>query len=132
MNRQAKRKDITKPAAAAVREIAEFMWLQFPGHFDGAYSKVLVGPETPGARYLDFRISCYQPKAYVERHAHAAKEQIYYFLQGEGLLELGAEKIVVRSKSFAFIPPKLPHALHNTGVEDLVFLVVTTPTNRPK
>jgi mannose-6-phosphate isomerase-like protein (cupin superfamily) len=122
-----------KPAPAKVRELVEFMWKQFPGHFDGAYSKVLVGPETPGARFLDFRISSYEPKAYVQSHAHESKEQIYYFLEGEGLLELGSKKHVVRPKSFAFIPPRLPHALYNTGVSNLVFFVITTVTdNRPE
>jgi mannose-6-phosphate isomerase-like protein (cupin superfamily) len=122
-----------KPAPAKVRELVEFMWKQFPGHFDGAYSKVLVGPETPGARFLDFRISSYEPKAYVKSHAHESKEQIYYFLGGEGLLELGSKKHVVRPKSFAFIPPRLPHALYNTGVANLVFFVITTVTdNRPE
>ena len=122
----------TKAAAAAVREIVEFPWEQFPGHFDGAYSKLLVGPGTPGQRYLDFRISSYEPKAYVKSHAHESKEQIYYFLEGEGLLELGSKKHVVRPKSFAFIPRRLPHALYNTGVSNLVFFVITTATdNRP-
>jgi mannose-6-phosphate isomerase-like protein (cupin superfamily) len=122
-----------KPAPARVRELVEFMWKQFPGHFDGAYSKVLVGPETPGARFLDFRISSYEPKAYVKSHAHESKEQIYYFLEGEGLLELGSKQHVVRPKNFAFIPPRLPHALYNTGVSNLVFFVITTATdNRPE
>lgn len=116
--------------AAAVREMVEFMWQQFPGHFDGAYSKVLVGPDTPGARYLDFRISSYEPKAYVQSHAHEAKEQIYYFVAGEGLLELGSRRHVVRRNSFAFIPPRLPHALFNTGASNLVFFVITTTTDR--
>jgi mannose-6-phosphate isomerase-like protein (cupin superfamily) len=115
---------------ADVRDMVEFMWQQFPGHFDGAYSKVLVGPDTPGARFLDFRLSSYEPKAHVQSHAHETKEQIYYFLEGEGLLELGSKKHIVRPKSFAFIPPKLPHALYNTGVSNLVFFVITTPTER--
>jgi mannose-6-phosphate isomerase-like protein (cupin superfamily) len=127
MPRKTHSKNGVAPAAAKVRELVEFMWKQFPGHFDGAYSKVLVGPETPGARFLDFRISSYEPKAYVKSHAHESKEQIYYFLEGEGLLELGSKKHVVRPKSFAFIPPRLPHALYNTGLANLVFFVITTP-----
>lgn len=132
MQRKVKPKRGAKPAAARVREIAEFMWEQFPGHFDGAYSKLLVGPATPGARFLDFRISSYAPKVYVQSHAHATKEQIYYFLEGEGLLELGTERHVVRPRTFSFIPPTLPHALYNTGLGNLVFFVVTTSTARPE
>jgi mannose-6-phosphate isomerase-like protein (cupin superfamily) len=116
---------------AQVRELAEFLWEQSPGHFDGAYSKILVSANTPGARYLDFRISSYEPKAYVHNHAHADKEQIYYFLEGEGLLELDGRRQVVRPRSFVFIPPGVPHGLHNTGVGNLVFFVITTPSARP-
>jgi mannose-6-phosphate isomerase-like protein (cupin superfamily) len=116
---------------STVRQLAEFLWEQSPGHFDGALSKILVSDKTPGARYLDFRISSYEPKAYVQRHAHEAKEQIYYFVEGEGLLELGEERQIVRPQSFVFIPPKLPHALHNTGLGRLVFFVITTPLSRP-
>jgi hypothetical protein len=32
-------------------------WQQFPNHFGGALSKPLVGPQTPGSRHLDYRIS---------------------------------------------------------------------------
>jgi len=124
--------DATAAVTSQVRELAEFLWEQSPGHFEGAYSKILVSAQTtPGARFLDFRISSYEPKAYVQSHAHDAKEQIYYFLEGEGLLELGSTRQIVRPRTFAFIPPTLPHALHNTGVGNLVFFVVTTALTRP-
>ena len=119
------------PAPTSVRELAEFLWEQSPGHFDGALSKILVSTATtPGAQFLDFRISTYAPKAYVHNHVHPNKEQIYFFLEGEGVLELGAEKKVVRPNQFAFIPPHLPHGLHNTGNSQLVFIVITTLTER--
>lgn len=131
MARKVGTKRAVKPAAAGVRDIAEFLWHQHPGHFDGAYSKRLVGPDTPGARFLNFVISSYAPKAYVKSHAHESKEQVYYFLEGEGLLELGSERHVVRPHSFAFIPATLPHALYNTGLGNLVFFVATTAITRP-
>jgi mannose-6-phosphate isomerase-like protein (cupin superfamily) len=123
-----KKQSATKPAARAeVRELAEFLWEQSPGHFGGALSKVLVSDKTAGARDLDFRISSYEPAAHVQCHVHEAKQQIYYFLEGEGLLEFGDKKQIVRPKSFIFIPPGVPHGLHNTGVGNLVFFVITTP-----
>ncbi len=115
--------------SAKVRAIAEFMWEQSPGHFDGALSKILVS-QASGSACLDFRISSYLPGAHVAMHLHESKEQIYYFLEGEGLLELGAEKTLVRPHQFAFIPAHLPHALSNTGLGHLVFLVITTATTR--
>ena len=119
------------PEPTSVRELAEFLWEQSPGHYDGALSKILVSAATtPGAQFLDFRVSTYAPKAYVNTHIHSNKEQIYFFLEGEGLLELGSQKKVVRPHQFAFIPPNLPHGLHNTGNAQLVFMVITTVTER--
>lgn len=114
---------------AKVRDVVEFMWEQSPGHYDGAYSKILATEgATPGCTKLDFRMSSYLPKGHVARHLHEAKQQIYFFLEGEGILELNDEKNVVRKHQFAYIPPHVPHALFNTGTTNLVFLVITTPT----
>src|SRR6476620_10773381 len=83
-------------AQVLIRNIAEVPWRQFPNHFGGALSKPLVMPQTAGSRHLDYRISLYQPMAYVELHAHAVQEQIYHVLEGEGLMEIDGKKQVVR------------------------------------
>lgn len=110
-----------------IRNIAEVPWRQFPDHFGGALSKPLVMPETAGSRQIDYRISMYQPMAYVARHKHKVQEQIYHVLEGEGLMEIGDRKQVVRRHDVIFVPPGVEHAISNTGLVDLVFLVVTSP-----
>ena len=112
---------------AFVRNIAEVPWKEYPGHHGGALSKPLVAPHSSDARLIDHRISCYQPMAYVERHTHAVQEQVYHVLDGEGLMEIGDESRVVRRHDVIFIPPGVEHGLSNTGLTDLVFLVITTP-----
>jgi mannose-6-phosphate isomerase-like protein (cupin superfamily) len=112
---------------ASIRNIAEEPWQQFPGHFGSALSKALVHPETTGSRQIDYRISTYQPMAYVERHRHAVQEQVYHVLAGEGLMEIGEEKRVVRRNDVIFLPPGVWHSIQNTGLGDLTFIVVTTP-----
>jgi quercetin dioxygenase-like cupin family protein len=115
-------------ARAVVRNIAEEPWQEFPGHFGGALSKLLVHPDTTaGARHLDHRISSYQPKAYVQPHTHKVQEQIYHVLDGEGLMEIAGARRVVRKHDVIFIPPGIEHAIYNSGLVDLVFLVVTSP-----
>ena len=111
----------------SIRNIAEEPWQQFPGHFGGALSKALVRPETVGSRQIDYRISTYQPMAYVERHVHKVQEQIYHVIDGEGLMEIDDERRVVRKHDVIFIPPGAWHAMYNTGLGDLTFIVVTTP-----
>jgi mannose-6-phosphate isomerase-like protein (cupin superfamily) len=112
---------------AFIRHIAEVPWRQFPDHFGGALSKPLVMPETAASQHIDYRISMYQPMAYVARHKHKVQEQVYHVIEGEGLMELGDETRVVRKHDFIFVPPGVEHSISNTGTVDLVFLVVTSP-----
>lgn len=112
---------------ASIRNIAEEPWQEFPNHFSGALSKALVRPETTGSRQLDYRISTYAPMAYVERHAHKVQEQIYHVLEGEGLMDVGEERTVVRKHDVIFLPPGVSHSIQNTGTGNLTFIVVTTP-----
>ena len=110
-----------------IRNVAEVPWQQFPNHFGGALSKPLVMPQTAGSRHLDYRISMYQPMAYVELHAHKVQEQIYHVLEGEGLMDIDGEKRLLRKHDVIYLPPGTMHAIQNSGLVDLVFLVVTSP-----
>jgi len=114
---------------SVIRNIAEVDWEDLPAHLGGAYSKFLVHPQTTGSQHIDYRISCYQPRAYVEPHAHKVQEQVYHVLEGEGLMEIGGKRRVVRRHDVIFIAPKVKHAIYNTGITDLVFIVATTPVS---
>ncbi len=112
---------------AFIRNIAEVPWLEFPDHFGGALSKPLVMPDTAQSKHLDYRISMYQPKAHVKKHSHKVQEQVYHVLEGEGLMRVADEDHLVRKHDFIFLPPGVEHAIENTGLVDLVFIVVTSP-----
>jgi mannose-6-phosphate isomerase-like protein (cupin superfamily) len=109
-----------------VRRLEELPWVEPPGHF-GAFSKLLVNPETAGTERLDFRVSLYPPRGLAADHVHEEAEHVYYFLGGRGLLTLDGKARVVEPGVAAWIPPGVRHQLENTGVEDLLFVVVTTP-----
>lgn len=112
-----------------IHNIAEVSWQQFPSHHGGALSKPLVHPTTTGSHTMDYRISTYQPMAYVERHVHDVQEQVYHILDGEGLMEIDDDKRVVRKNDVIFIVPGTYHSINNTGLGDLTFIVATTPIN---
>ena len=115
------------PAKPVIRNIAEVPWKEYPDHFGGALSKPLVNLENAGARHLDYRISMYQPMAYVKLHKHKVQEQVYHVLDGEGLMEIAGERRVVRKHDVIYLPPGVEHSIQNSGLSDLVFLVVTSP-----
>jgi mannose-6-phosphate isomerase-like protein (cupin superfamily) len=114
-------------ARAVIRNIAEVPWKEFPDHFGGALSKPLVNPLNAGSRHIDYRISMYQPMAYVKLHSHVVQEQIYHVLEGEALMEIDGETRVMRKHDVIYLPPGVKHSIQNTGLVDLVFLVVTSP-----
>ena len=116
-------------SAALVEKMAHVAWKEFPGHFGGALSKMLAGPDNVGSSLLDFRISRYAPNAYVQEHSHKVQEQVYYVLEGEGLLTVGKERHLMRRHDYVWLPPGVPHSFTNTGTAGLVFLVVTTPAD---
>ena len=115
------------PPKYFIRNIAEVKWREFPNHFGGALSKPLVMPETAGSKHLDYRISMYQPMARVAVHTHKVQEQIYHVLDGEGLMTIAGKDHVVRKHDVIFLPPGVEHAIENSGMVDLVFLVITSP-----
>ena len=122
-NRESRRDD------ALVEQMARLPWKEFPGHFGGALSKALVGPENSGSSRIDFRISRYAPAAYVAEHVHKVQEQIYYVLEGEGMLTLDGEAHLMRPHAYVYVPPGVRHGFTNTGLDGLVFLVITTPAD---
>jgi mannose-6-phosphate isomerase-like protein (cupin superfamily) len=112
-----------------IRNIAEVPWREFPNHFGGALSKPLVMPETSGSQHIDYRISMYQPMAHVALHSHKVQEQVYHVLEGEGLMEIDGKPHVVRKHDVIFLPPGISHSIANSGLVDLLFLVVTSPVS---
>jgi mannose-6-phosphate isomerase-like protein (cupin superfamily) len=48
-------------------------------------------------------------------------------LEGEGVMEIDGKDYVVRKHDVIFLPPGIEHSISNSGLNDLVFLVITTP-----
>ncbi len=114
-----------KPKAKVMRA-EEAFWEQPPGHF-AAFSKMLVHPTNADTRFFDFRISSYQPKGYAEVHVHEVSENIYYVLQGKGIVELDGRRHLVEPHMVVHIPAGVRHGIFNTGLEDLIFIVAASP-----
>ncbi len=60
-------------------------------------------------------------------HYHPMTEEIYYILDGQGLMRIGAETANVAPGDAIAIPPGETHQIHNTGNESLVFLCCCAP-----
>lgn len=110
-----------------VRRFEEYEWVDLAGHRDAALTKLLVTREECGAEHIDFFVSSYAPKAFAQEHVHEKSEEIFYFLKGSGLFVLDGERHIVEPGMVIFVPPGTAHAIFNTGMDDLVFVVCSSP-----
>ena len=60
-------------------------------------------------------------------HMHKLTQEVLYMLRGEGLLQLGAERIPIKAGAVVRIPAGTVHTFANQGPASAVFFVVTTP-----
>ncbi|MFH1638569.1 MAG: cupin domain-containing protein [Candidatus Woesearchaeota archaeon] len=60
-------------------------------------------------------------------HQHKKFTEIYFILEGEGILYYDDKALKVKEESFLLLPPKTPHKLENTGKSGLEHLVLSTP-----
>jgi mannose-6-phosphate isomerase-like protein (cupin superfamily) len=53
--------------------------------------------------------------------------EVYYILQGEGIMYIDDESKHVREKHAIYIPPHSLQHIENTGKEDLIFICIVEP-----
>lgn len=69
-----------------------------------------------------------EPGESVGLHVHTGKSEYWVVVAGRGLASIGGRDIPVAEGDVVATPPGVPHALHNTGSEPLVFLNMVRPT----
>lgn len=55
-------------------------------------------------------------------HSHETMEEIFYFLEGEGEVEINGEKSKVKTGDRIIVPSKHVHVIRNTGQSELKFI----------
>ncbi|MCC9598455.1 MULTISPECIES: cupin domain-containing protein [unclassified Rubrivivax] len=94
----------------------------------GVESWQLLSPHNSASTRLTITRVVLAPGAEQPRHLHAASEQVWVAVAGEGTLLLadGATAAFVAGQVARFADGEL-HGLHNTGAEPFVYLSVTSP-----
>jgi mannose-6-phosphate isomerase-like protein (cupin superfamily) len=67
------------------------------------------------------------PGASITPHYHRVMEEIYYILEGTGLMTIGDEQREVGSGDAVYIPKNNRHTLTNTGKDSMRLLLVCGP-----
>lgn len=65
-----------------------------------------------------------------QRHYHERARQMFRVLSGELTMSIGDIRHVLRAGDSIEIAPGTPHQARNDGVDNLFFLVVSSPTTR--
>src|SRR5512140_3385175 len=56
--------------------------------------------------------------------------EVYYILEGEGIMHINGEAAAVRPGSTVYIPPLAVQSITNTGTTDLAFICIVDPAWR--
>jgi len=67
------------------------------------------------------------PRATITPHHHLVLEEIYYILEGTGLMTIGDEQREVGAGDAIYIPKNNRHTLTNTGLQPMRILLVCGP-----
>jgi len=65
--------------------------------------------------------------------SHSLKtSEVYYILQGSGIMYIDNERSEVKEHQAVYIPPRSNQQIENTGSMDLIFLCIVDPAWRPE
>lgn len=94
---------------------------------DGSTVRELIRPESQGSRNLSVAEAVLTPGQRTLGHVHGQSEEVYYGLEGHGLLNLGARQVEITPGLAVLIPPGCEHSLLCVGPEPLRILCLCAP-----
>ena len=90
----------------------------------GVYKKVLVRHEEvdPRSKLMMFQLCKIPPKTTHVAHAHKTMDEIFYFCEGKGEIEIDGEKEQIVSGDRIIVPAGQVHQIRNIGKVELKFI----------
>lgn len=97
---------------------------------EGITSYLLASPRTTSAVHLTTTLAVIEPGGEQRIHSHSP-EQVYFILEGSGLMSVAGETQRVGPGDCIFIPPGQPHGLKNDGDVTLRYFSAAAPAYPP-
>ena len=76
---------------------------------------------------LHFNLYCIVPGQENPLHRHPSSDEVLYFVRGSGECVVGDAVYEVKPGDLVLAPKDAPHAVRNTGTEDLVCILAQSP-----
>ena len=97
---------------------------------DGTVLRELLHPEKSDLN-LRYSLAHAVVKPGLESQPHYMKtSEVYYILEGEGIMNIEGESSAVKGGQAIYIPPHAVQSIKNTGATDLKFLCIVDPAWR--
>lgn len=87
----------------------------------------LIRPEQQGSRHLSLALATVAPGQCTRRHRHRRSEEVYYILTGEGELERGGQRLLLKAGEAALIKPGEEHCIRCCSGEPVRMLCCCAP-----
>lgn len=94
---------------------------------DGSEIRELMHPQVHGNRNQSIAEATVPVGAKTARHKHNKTEEIYFIVQGEGIMSLGEKSFKVIQGDSVCIEPGTSHNIENTGELPLKILCSCSP-----
>ncbi|HIE09412.1 MAG TPA: cupin domain-containing protein [Armatimonadetes bacterium] len=94
---------------------------------DGSTIREIASPRNSSLKNTSLAEATVPPGMRTKRHYHKASEEVYYILEGRGVMWLEGEEREVGPGDAVVIPPGRSHQIFNPGPGDLVFLCICSP-----
>lgn len=93
---------------------------------EGITSYLLASPRTCQAKHLTTTLVQLEPGGEQRIHGHAP-EQVYFILEGTGIMTVGPETREVGTGDCIFVPSASMHGIRNCGQETLRYFSAAAP-----
>ena len=93
----------------------------------GSEIRPLIDRTTSGITRCSLAEEILPPGCAVTPHHHREMEEIYYILDGQGVMTVGSEQCEVSAGDAIFVPRNHRHSLRNTGELPIRLLVACGP-----
>ncbi len=88
----------------------------------GALKRVLLRHDDVHSPLMFLNEVYVAPGERVERHQHEDMEEVFYFLAGEGRMQLLEDSQSVKARDCVVVPMRIAHLVENTGPVELQFV----------